>query len=532
MIVEKKRKSSSIYSRVNNLSMSMIYDVLFKGSLNTYRPINSRILDSDKENQQSLKKGAIFLVQKKQHFRPDGIKGTIVTSLEAVEDNKSSTHFTPNVYRKYSYINKNELKNRSRLIKGFQDKNLRQINTFVIDIDTKKHSLEEILLYSQDNFLREPTMIISTDRGYHLYFVLEKAWFISNENEYLTLNIAKVIAKNIKMCFKNLDADQFCNDFGFFRKPKEDNIVYFDFENTFTMDALIDWSMRFSDDYNQGFLLKNYKRNIFSPSNLNDQEWFHRFISIRDIKGEKGVIGRNNHLFTVSLLLYSHGWSKERAFNLLDEINSNYSKPLKNKEVESLLRSAYSGKYKGASKESIQNILDLYADTSGLSAEERKEKLTVKLGSGYWYKFKKDRKDRVRSHLKEWEQDIVLYLTDKFRIDSPFIWHTQKEICNVIGIPQSTLNQLIKSSDKIIKVVQGKGCKAETGWSTVELFIKYVQAKKANYTLLIKKMLEELFELFILEALENPAKRILKNIINQNLLNLDKDIYIYYQKTG
>ena len=82
MVVQKKCRSSFIYSRVSNLSLPQVYDVLFKDSLNIYRPKNSRIIDIEavKSEQSAPKKGAIFVVQNKQHFRPSGTRGIIVTS--------------------------------------------------------------------------------------------------------------------------------------------------------------------------------------------------------------------------------------------------------------------------------------------------------------------------------------------------------------------------------------------------------------------------------------------------------------------
>ena len=91
-----------------------------------------------------------------------------------------------------------------------------------------------------------------------------------------------------------------------------------------------------------------------------------------------------------------------------------------------------------------------------------------------WYKHKKAREDRERSHCHEWEQDLINYITAEKSVSEPFIWCTQKELCDAINIPSSTLNKLLKESKTIIKTATGKGRSAKTGLTTVELYIQYV----------------------------------------------------------
>ncbi|UDK94797.1 hypothetical protein EYB33_00640 (plasmid) [Lysinibacillus sphaericus] len=78
-------------------------------------------------------KGAVFVVRSKEDFQTNKVKGYIVTSKETLlEDATDLTHFTPNVYRKFGYSDDSR-----RMIHGFEERNLLQINTFVVDIDTK-----------------------------------------------------------------------------------------------------------------------------------------------------------------------------------------------------------------------------------------------------------------------------------------------------------------------------------------------------------------------------------------------------------
>ncbi|UDK94798.1 hypothetical protein EYB33_00040 (plasmid) [Lysinibacillus sphaericus] len=91
-----------------------------------------------------------------------------------------------------------------------------------------------------------------------------------------------------------------------------------------------------------------------------DSEWFQALIKAVDIRGQKGQIGRNNALFTLALVCYSEGWDKSRTYDFLDEHNYRLLNPLNGSTINSIINSAYSGKYKGASKEYIEALLELY----------------------------------------------------------------------------------------------------------------------------------------------------------------------------
>jgi hypothetical protein len=100
--------------------------------------------------------------------------------------------------------------------------------------------------------------------------------------------------------------------------------------------------------------------------------------------------------------------------------------------------------------------------------------MPISVGQSVWYKHKKAREDRERSHFNEWEEDISKWITAEKQVSEPFIWRTQKELCNEIGIASSSLNKLLKQSKILLKTTSGKGRNAKTGWTTVELYIAYI----------------------------------------------------------
>ena len=151
--------------------------------------------------------------------------------------------------------------------------------------------------------------------------------------------------------------------------------------------------------------------------------------------------------------------------DFLDEFNYRLNCPLSGSSLRSVIESAYSGKYHGPAKEYVEELLAIYVPNRTFD---------VQLCGKGWYKFKKAREHRERSHCHEWEQDIVNYITAEKSVSEPFIWRTQKEIVDAVGIPSSTLNKVLKESKKIIKTTTGKGRSAKTGLTTVALYIQYI----------------------------------------------------------
>lgn len=464
--------------------LAQVYDVLLHEGITTYKKKQSKAslpVRVQAEKQDLVhKKGALFVVRDKAHFTASGVRGYIVTSKETLlEDAQALTHFTPNVYRTFGYTDE-----KRRYIHGFEERNLQQINTFVVDIDTKKYTVNELLLTCMDDSVGLPTLIVESTRGYQLYFALQQPFFISPKNDFRGLKVAKRISDNLKQSLQAVEADVFCNDFGFFRLPNATNIVYTGLDNVYGVGSLIDWSMRQDDNKNRPLFVLATKR---LASSVLQSDWFDALVHTVNINGDKGKLGRNNTLFTLALIGYSEGWNIERTENFLDEFNARLEAPLKGSDLHTILQSAYSGKYHGPSKEYVEELLALHV-RNGASYK-------VSLGHRCWYKFKKAREDRQRSHYDEWEQDIIEYITAQKQTTEPFIWLTQKEMCEAIGIPQSSLNVLLKKSTKLIKTVTGKGRASKTGWTTVQLFITYaldlVRAQKKSYAAYVNQIIEE-----------------------------------------
>lgn len=466
--------------------LKSLFDLVLNNGLMEYKKIGSSASlpkqnVARKQNSKD-KKGIIFVTRSKEDlFSSNGVKGYILTSKESLgEDYHKISHWTPNVFNYGTYTNQHR-----KHIKGHTETNLQQINTFVVDIDSKKQPYTEILTAALDHSIGVPTLILETPKGFQVYFVLDKPLFISNKNDFRGLKVAKRISENIKRSLAKVlqGVDLSCNDFGFFRMPKEDNIRWFSKEMTFDFGHLIEWSRRQDDDHGRGLFVVHDSK---VRQDVTQQPWFQELLAAKHVRGSQGQIGRDNLLFTLALACYSAGKEEYETYNLLDEMNSSLHSPLKHSEVKKIMKSAYRGRFKGPHSAYIQQLIEEWG--SG-------KEIVIQSNPNGWYKFKKARKDRKRSHYDEWEMDILTYINQQTTTSTPIKWATQKQICEDIGIPRSTFNEVVKKSSKIMIKRIGKGCKAQTGLTSVAVLLQcalaFNQAHRASYYNAVKIMIKE-----------------------------------------
>lgn len=443
--------------------ISNIFNLVLHEGINTYKLKNSKAalpkVVEDLKKSQAHKKGAICVTRSKEDLStPFGVKGYVITSKETLlEDCFELSHWNPNVLNYLRYSDKNK-----RFVKGHEESNLQQINTFVVDIDTKKQPYTEILTAALDHSIGVPTLVLETPKGFQAYFVLEKPLFISNHNDFRGLKVAKRISENIKRSLAGVlqGVDISCNDFGFFRIPKEDNVRWFSEEMVYDFGSLIAWSKRQDDDRGRGLFVLPFQQEAQDPT---QSEWFQELLAMRHVKGGEGQIGRDNLMFTLALACYSAGKGQNETLDLLDQYNTSLASPLRHSEVQKIVKSAYKGKFKGAHPEYIQLLLEEWG--SG-------QEISIHNPMGGWYKHKKDREDRVRSHYSEWEDDILAYIHQAATIDQPITWATQTAFCEEIGIPRSTFNEVIRKSRKILVKRKGKGRAAQTGLTSIAVLLQ------------------------------------------------------------
>ena len=160
-----------------SLNMKKVYQVIMKDGLRDYRYLNSKIkpINYSEEN-----KGFIAGFRSKEMLHSS--KCFIMTSYESLLDNQDNlTHWTPNPYITLSY------KDSARLhVQGHEEEKIRQINTFVIDIDNRTVNENDILLACL-NLGFTPTLVLKTDRGHQVYFVLKNPVYVTAKSGFKSL---------------------------------------------------------------------------------------------------------------------------------------------------------------------------------------------------------------------------------------------------------------------------------------------------------------------------------------------------------
>lgn len=325
------------------MNIPFVVETVLHDGLLKYKFKNSKIRSITTKPGKS--KGAIFAYRSKKSMI--GGRGVVLTSEEAIHENQDTfTHWTPNVYRYGTYADENR-----SYTKGHSENNLRQINTFFIDFDihTAKETISasDILTTAIDlGFM--PTLIIKSDKGYQAYFVLETPVYVTSKSEFKSVKAAKIISQNIREYFgKSLPVDLTCNHFGIARIPRTDNVEFFDPNYRYSFKEWQDWSFKQTD--NKGFTRSSLT--VLSGTEGKkqvDEPWFNLLLHETKFSGEKGLIGRNNVMFTLSLAYFSSGYSIETCEYNMFEFNNRLDQPLEEKEVIKLVRSAYSENYQGA----------------------------------------------------------------------------------------------------------------------------------------------------------------------------------------
>ncbi|MGG5378574.1 hypothetical protein IGI61_002530, partial [Enterococcus sp. DIV0719d] len=171
--------------------LSEIYSAILKNGLRAYKYRNSTMKPAGHID--SSRNGAIFAYRSKQLMNAG--RGIVITSEEAVLENEQKlTHWTPNTYRYGTYADNDRM-----IVKGHSEKNLSQINTFVVDIDSKENHEGEIILACLDQVGYMPTLVLESEHGYQVYFVLKTPGYVTKKSNFKVIDVAKKISKTIRL---------------------------------------------------------------------------------------------------------------------------------------------------------------------------------------------------------------------------------------------------------------------------------------------------------------------------------------------
>lgn len=467
--------------RRSEISPVEIIQFMTHNSLSLYKkkgshaPINKLVAYEKAQEQSAFRKGAVFVSPSKEDLTEG--KGLVVTSYETLHlKNSELSHWTPNTFRGGTYYDF-----KRRLIRGHTRENLKQINVLGFDIDTKNVDLYALYLGCEELKLPRPNLLLETPRGFQVFFVLGTPFYIHKDSDYKALRIAERLSDNIRKALSEyVPVDQSCVPFGFYRIPREDNVLDF-YPHTESTSSLIKWSKEFEEKEKRAFLKVVYNRND-STFDQTSSDWYRALISVTEIQKGHYAASRNNALLTMAIANYASGRPYEEAYDELDQFNSNLEDPLSKQEFERTMKSAYSGKYKGAKKSYVDGLLELWTDG----------KVQFRGREG-WYKFKKNREERVRSHYDEWEGDIVDYLESHTSPEAPFLEGSLKQLAKQFGMALSSLKEVLKKSTKIIKKTLGRGRGAVTKITTRSMLFRRILFLRKQQIQLAQISLEDLF---------------------------------------
>ena len=451
------------------MNIKTIYSLILKNGLRQTKFKNSHLKPVSSAEEGN--KGAIFGFRTKSNMTK--ARGVVLTSLEAVLENQGNfTHWTPNAYRYGTYSD-----DKHQFTKGHAEDNLRQINTFYIDFDI--HSSAELMtsgdiLTAAIDLGFMPTLILKSDKGYQAYFILSEPAYVTAHSNFKVIKVAKAISQNLRQYFaQTLPVDLTCNHFGIARMPRTDNVEFFHKDYTYSFQEWLDWSMKQSE-----LPFPSKKPNLMVIAGSEgikqiDEPWYQLLLNESNIKGTKTLMGRNNVLFTLALANFSSGVSQSDCELVLADFNGQLDEPLASSEVLKLINSAYSGKYEAASRDYITSLCRAWVDQK-LQASD----LFVKQR---WYKFKKKRSERKKSHLSEWKADVMAYLEGFYETQDPFIQTTKRSIREELHIPERSLDRVLKAlkaEQKIFfKIKSGRGGGIRIA-SVKAIILSLIQVKK------------------------------------------------------
>jgi hypothetical protein len=410
-------------------TLEIIEATILHNGLRKYKFKNSRI---HPQSAIEANKGAIFAWRSKAKMTLG--QGVVITSLEGLAQSPDKyTHWTPNVYCYGTYTDKVH-----HITQGHTETNLKQINTFTVDIDitpdTKSFSTNDFLLESLALGLM-PTIILKTTRGYQMFFVLSEPAYVTSHSNFRVVAVAKKISQSLRQYFaQNFPVDMTCNHFGISRIPRTDNVEFFDSNYQYPFSKWLSWSLKQEDISLDAERTKS--SNQVTRRQI-DEPWFSLLLNQSKIRGTKGLYGRNNAIFTLAFACYASDLSKHACSEILRQFNERLDAPISGNELKKTIHSAYSGTYTAASRSFIVPLVQEWVS----------ERLTSKdlFSRSKWVKFKQPRNARKNSFLTEWKTDLIHYLSRKTSTESPFLDTTQSRISQEIGIPLRSLAKLLKS---------------------------------------------------------------------------------------
>lgn len=310
---------------------------------------------------------------------------------------------------------------------------LRWLNAFAFDFDNYGESVADVLERIAKAGLPRPTLIVKTPSGgYHVIFVFTEPVRATKRAITLYSAIMWHMVEDLGSDMAALGANRI------FRTPTEQNMVLFESENCYSFDMFKEWR-----EINHPYAETSRFINIHTDD-LMDQPALQYLLAAPCNYGTRDEVA-----FTLALAMKASGWSQRQAEVALGEWHSSCC-----------VKGAGVGKKPFSRRDAIYKAS--YVFRSSRYHAPKAEIVRRLTGMPFYYRTRnhwenaKPRKDRDRSHLYEWEADLIELLQTEMQLSG-----SQQELATRLGCPLTSFKVIIgqlKQAGKItVETRRGRG---------------------------------------------------------------------------
>lgn len=296
--------------------------------------------------------------------------------------------------------------------------NLRWLNALVLDIDEEGLCILDIFDRVRVAGLPEPTLINQTPHGWHVYWSITPARATTK-----AIALYEALIKAMIRALEGADPNCFSAE-KYFRIPA--NVKHFS-EVRYTLSDFIEWR-----DINEP--------DPTPPKSTAKIYYISKCLSqpgIREIHKGADDGCRDNSAFTLALAYYKDGFTADEALAALRVWNQDSIPALSESILQSKVKSAYSGRYKGPSDKYVHALTGIHLRYRPITPA-------------------KPREERQRDHLSEIREDIIKYI----RNNGGRVELTQKAFAEVLDVAIRSFKAALKtlrSEGLIVAYISGAG---------------------------------------------------------------------------
>jgi hypothetical protein len=302
-----------------------------------------------------------------------------------------TTYFTPN-----GYYHRNK-----RLTEA-----LRWLNAFVLDLDVHGESFQDVLDRIDRAGLPRPTAIVKTPSGgYHVHFFFRDPIRATKKTVRLYTAIMGHIANDLGGDLAAVGANRI------FRTPTDNTLVYFEPLNRYSFEVFKEWR-----EINHPFMPAGGRFVNIRADELMNHPALQRLLTMPCSFGHRDIVA-----FNLALAMKASGWSQNRAEAVLRHWYHHYC-----------AKGAPAGKKPFSQRDAVYKVQYVYRN-SRLQAPKA-EIIRRLTGVHFAYQTRvigdsaKPRSERDRSHLIEWENDLMSLLCAEKILSG-----TQQELADRLG---------------------------------------------------------------------------------------------------